>query len=79
MMPSGWPAVGDEAGLGGLAAAADVEGVDDVVEAEPARGVGHLRGVQLTAVVGAAGVEEPARTDALCRSSARRCSQMLAA
>jgi len=41
--------VGEEAGLGGLAAAADVEGVDDVVEAEPDRSVGQLRGVHLGA------------------------------
>ena len=46
----GGPLVGEEAGLGGIAAAADVEGVDDVVEAEPDRGFGQLRGVQLTTV-----------------------------
>jgi hypothetical protein len=48
------------AGLGGLAAAADVEGVDDVGEAEPDRGLGELRGLQVTAVAGPAGIQEPA-------------------
>jgi len=32
-------------GLGGLAAAADVEGVDDVGEAEPDGGLGELFGL----------------------------------
>jgi len=47
-------------GLGGLAAAADVEGVDDVGEAEPDRGLGELRALQVTAVAGPSGVQEPA-------------------
>jgi hypothetical protein len=34
------PLVDEEPGLGGLPAAADVEGVDDVREAEPYCGVG---------------------------------------
>jgi hypothetical protein len=54
------PLVDEEAGLGGLAAAADVEGVDDVGEAEPDGGVGELRALQVTAVAGPAGVQEPA-------------------
>jgi len=37
--PAG-PLVDEETGLGGLAAAADVKGVDDVREAEPHRGLG---------------------------------------
>ena len=49
-MPGG-PLVDEEAGFGGIAAAGDVEGGDDVVEAEPDRDLGELRGVQLTAVV----------------------------
>jgi len=36
------PLVGEEAGLGGFASAADVEGVDDVREAEPCRDLGKL-------------------------------------
>ena len=38
--------------------AADVEGVDDVGEAEPDRGLGELRGFQVAAVAGPAGVQE---------------------
>src|ERR1035441_6117075 len=52
------PLVDEEAGLGGLPAAADVEGVDDVGEAGPARGLGELRGLQFAAVAGPAGVQE---------------------
>ena len=52
------PLVGEEAGLGGLAAAADVEGVDDVGEAKPDRGLGELRGLEVAAVAGPAGVQE---------------------
>ena len=52
------PLVDEEAGLGGLAAAADVEGVDDVGEAEPDRGLGELFGIQIAAVAGPAGVQE---------------------
>jgi hypothetical protein len=52
------PLVDEEAGLGGLPAAADVEGVDDVGEAEPDRGLGELRGLQFAAVAGPAGVQE---------------------
>ena len=51
------PLVDEEAGLGGLAAAADVEGVDDVGEAEPDRGLGELRGILVAAVAGPAGVQ----------------------
>ncbi|HEX2742816.1 MAG TPA: hypothetical protein VHN16_00240 [Streptosporangiaceae bacterium] len=36
------PLAGEEAGLGGLAATADGEGVDDVREAEPDRGLGEV-------------------------------------
>ena len=54
------PLVDEETGRGGLAAAADVEGVDDVGEAEPDRGLGELRGIQVAAVAGPAGVQEPA-------------------
>jgi hypothetical protein len=50
--------VDEEAGLGGLAGAADVEGVDDVGESEPDRGLGELRGLQVAAVAGPAGVQE---------------------
>jgi hypothetical protein len=46
----GGPLIDEEAGLGGLATAADVEGIDNFVETEPDRGFGQLRGVQLTAV-----------------------------
>ena len=52
------PLVDEEAGLGGLAAAADMEGVDDVGEAEPDRSLGQLRGLQVAAVAGPAGVQE---------------------
>jgi hypothetical protein len=37
-----------------------VEGVDDVGEAEPDRGLRELRALQVTAVAGPAGVQEPA-------------------
>jgi hypothetical protein len=36
------------------------KGVDDVGEAEPDRGLGELRALQVTAVAGPAGVQEPA-------------------
>jgi hypothetical protein len=52
------PLVDEEAGLGGLAAVADVEGVDDVGEAWPDRGLGELFGLQVAAVAGPAGVQE---------------------
>jgi hypothetical protein len=73
------PLVDEEGGLGGLAAAADVEGVDDVGEAEPDRGLGELRALQATAVAGPAGIQEPALGAVLCRSSTCRCSQRRAA
>jgi len=59
-MPGGWPLVDEEAGLGRLAAAAHVEGVDDVGEAEPDRGLGELFGIQIAAVAAPAGVQEMA-------------------
>jgi hypothetical protein len=49
------PLVDEEAGLGGLAAAADVEGVDDVSKAEPDGGSVSC-GLQVAAVAGPAGV-----------------------
>jgi hypothetical protein len=52
------PLIDEEAGLGGLAAAADVEGVDDVRETEPDRDLSQLRGLQVAAVAGPAGVQE---------------------
>jgi len=52
------PLVDEVAGLGGLAAAANMESVDDVGEAEPDRGFRELRGLQVTAVAGPAGVQE---------------------
>src|ERR1035438_5010457 len=52
------PLVDEEAGLGGLAAAADVEGVDDVRETESDRDLGKLGGLQVAAVAGPAGVQE---------------------
>ena len=50
--------VDEEAGLGRLATAADVEGVEDVGEPEPDRGFGELSVIQFAAVAGAAGVQE---------------------
>jgi hypothetical protein len=50
--------VGEETGLGGLAATADVEGVDDIAEAESDRDLGKPRVVQFAAVAGSAGVQE---------------------
>ena len=73
------PLVDEEAGLGGLAAAADVEGVDDVGEAEPDRGLGELRVLQVAAVAGPAGSRNWLWADVLCRSSTCRCSQRPAA
>ena len=73
------PLVDEEAGLGELAAAADVEGVDDVGEAEPDRGLGELRGLQFAAVAGPAGSRNWLWADVLCRSSTCRCSQRAAA
>ena len=52
------PLVDEEAGLGGLAAAAYVEGVDDVGEAKPDRGLGELFGIQIATVAASAGVQE---------------------
>ena len=52
------PLVDEEPGLGRLAAAAHVESVDDVGEAEPDRGLGELRVLQVAAVAGPAGVQE---------------------
>jgi hypothetical protein len=77
-VPTG-PLVDEEAGLRGLTAAADMEGVDDVRKAEQYGYFVQLRGVQLATVARPAGVEERLRADVLCRSSARRCLQMLAA
>ena len=54
------PLVDEETGLGGLAAAADVKGVDDVREAESFRGLGEFPGIKLAAVMRPAGVQEPA-------------------
>ena len=51
----------DEEGcLSGLAVTADVEGVDDVGEPEPDRGLGQPLIIQLAAVAGPAGIQEPA-------------------
>ena len=41
-LPGALVSVGEEAGLCGFPAAADVEGVDDVREAEPCRDLGKL-------------------------------------
>ena len=40
--------------------AADVEGVDDVIESESDRGFGQLRIIQFAAVTGPAGIQESA-------------------
>jgi len=58
------PLVDEEASLGGLAAAADVEGVDDVGEAEADRGLGELFGLQVIGSVGP-GHHEPGRPSSM--------------
>jgi hypothetical protein len=60
MPPARRPLVDEESSLRRLAIAADVEGVDYVVESEPDGGLGQLGVVQLAAVTGSAGIQEPA-------------------